>query len=339
MLGLPAAGLAQDASRREPIAIHIGGATLRPGGFLDVIGMSRSASTADSISTHFGSIPLSGTPGQSIFSGRNSRIQLNGDYQIGEVKLSGYFESDFLNTTPRQSDYRWRQYWGRARWGKWEILGGQAWSLLRPNRKGFDSDHDLMNTAVIDAAYHVGLLGVRRRQFRLGRSFGDYKAVFAWETQGNFLTRVTADKRFGHLEATAFTGHRGRRGATIAAYVNLAPRVRFATQESWLKRSAFEALGVVGAGPNGLAALQGLEVRATKRLELFSYAGLVYASHSTGNRLVREWTVGFDHRTPVPRIWGAVLLSLQYSKTDRYAWTGRTGEMTFVMYRARYTFN
>ena len=337
LAGSPAV-LAQEPPR-QPATIQIGGITLRPGGFLDIIGMSRSAATPDSISTHFGSLPFGDTPGQSIVSLRNSRVQLNGDYQLGEVKLTGYFESDFLNTTPRQSDYRWRQYWGRARWGKWELLGGQAWSLLRPNRKGFDSDRDLMNTDVIDAAYHVGLLGVRRRQFRLGRSFGDYKAVFAWESQGDFLTRVTADKHFGHIEATAFTGRRGRRGATASAVLKLAPRVRFVTQESWLKHSAYEALGVVAAGPNGWAALEGLEVRAARRLEVYSYAGLVYASHNAGNRLVREWTVGFDHRTSLPRIWGVVLLSLQYSKTDRYAWTGRAGEMSFVMYRARYTFN
>jgi hypothetical protein len=334
---LAAACAAQDRVP-EPHTITIGGVTLRPGGFVDTIGMSRSASTPDTISTHFGSIPLDATSGQSFVSLRNSRIQLMGDREWSGIQFTGYFESDFLNVTPQQSDYRWRQYWGRARFGKWELLGGQAWSLLRPNRKGFDSDHDLMNTDVIDAAYHVGLLGSRRRQFRIGRSFGDYKAAFAWETQGNFLARVTADKRFGHVEATAFTGHRGRRGVTVASTANLTPRLRFVTQEYWSKRAIFEALGVAGQGPNGMAAIQGLEFAANRYYEIYSYGGLVYASHSTGNRLVREWTLGADRRMAVPSLWGNLLMSLQFTKTDRFTWAGRSNDMTFVMYRLRYTF-
>jgi hypothetical protein len=328
---------AQDATQ-EPHTIAIGGVTLHPGGFVDVIGMSRTASTPDTISTKFGGVPLNDTAGQSIVSLRNSRLQLRGDRTWHGVQFTGYFESDFLNVTPRQSDYRWRQYWGRARFGKWELLGGQAWSLLRTNRRGFDSDRDGMHTEVIDAAYHVGLLGSRRRQFRLARSFGDYKAVFAWETQGNFLARLTADKKFGHLEATAFTGHRGRRGVTAAGVVNLAPRLRFVTQEYWSKRAIFEALGVVGAGPNGTATIQGLEFSATKHWEVYSYGGLVYGSQSAGNRLVREWTVGADRRMKVPTLWGSVLMSVQYTKTDRFTWAGRSGEMNFVMWRMRYTF-
>jgi len=323
---------------QEPHAITIGGVTLRPGGFLDVIGMARSASTPDSISTKFGSVPLSGTEGQAIVSLRNSRIQLMGDTSWHGVQFTGYFESDFLNTTLRQSDYRWRQYWGRVRFGKWEILGGQAWSLLRPNRKGIDSDRDMLHTEVIDAAYHVGLLGSRRRQFRFARSFGDYHAVFAWETQGEFLAKVTADKKFGHVEAAAFTGHRGRRGITASAAVKIAPRLRFVTQEYWSKRAIFEALGVIGAGPNGMASLEGLEFAPARNWQVYSYAGFVYGSHSAGNRIVREWTVGADRWLTLPDRMGALRFSLQYTKSDRLTWPGKSGDMDFVMYRMRYTF-
>jgi hypothetical protein len=322
----------------NPHTITIGGVTLHPGGFVDMIGMSRSASTPDTISTKFGSIPLVETAGQEIASLRNSRVQLMGDRIWDGIQFTGYFESDFLNATPQQSDYRWRQYWGRARFGKWELLGGQAWSLLRPNRRGIDSDKDGLHTDVIDAAYQVGLLGSRRRQFRLARSMGDYKAVFAWETQGDFLARVTADKKFGHLEATAFTGHRGRRGVTVAGVVKLGPRLRLVTQEYWSKRAIFEALGVVGQGPNGMSALQGMEFSLTKHLEVYSYGGLVYGSHSAGNRLVREWSVGVDRRMATPALWGSLLMSLQYTKTDRFTWAGRSGEMNFVMARLRFTF-
>jgi hypothetical protein len=330
---------AQETKPPKPLTVGIGSLTLRPTGFLDAIGMSRSATTADSVWTHFGSIPLAATPGQSFVSLRHSRLLLKGDLPWNGLKLSGYLESDFLNITAGQSAWRWRQYWGQVQLGKWEILGGQAWSLLRPNRKGIASDKDLMSTDVIDPGYHVGLLGLRRRQFRLARALGDYKAVFAWETQGNFLAKATVDKRFGHAELTAFTGHRGRKGVTVAGVFNVSQRLKLVTQEYWSKRAAFEAMGVVPTGPNGMAAIQGVEYRPCARLELYSYGGLVYASRTAGNRLVREWTAGADYRIGIPSIWGNVLLSVQYSQMDRSLWTGRSGAMNYLMYRARYTFN
>jgi hypothetical protein len=328
---------AQDVAP-EPHLVKLGGVTLQPSGFVDVIGMSRSASTPDSISTKFGNLPLVETDGQSIVSLRNSRLDLMSNAAWEGVKFSVYLESDFLNTTPQQSDYRWRQYWARARFGKWELLGGQAWSLLRPNRRGTDSDRDGLHTDVIDAAYHVGLLGSRRRQVRLARSLGDYKAVFAWEGVGNFLTRVMADKKLGHLEATAFTGRHRRRGVTASAMVNLTPRLRFITQEYWSKRAIFEALGVVGTGPNGMASIQGLEWNPVKHYELYSYAGLVCASRWVGNRLVREWTVGAERRWWVTVLRGEMRASVQLSHTDRSTWAGQSGDLGFVMYRVRYTF-
>jgi hypothetical protein len=327
---------AQEAPPAPP-AVKIGGVTLRPGGFIELIGETRSARTTDSVSTRFGNIPLDATPSESLVSARHSRLLTHAGYTRPGLSLTGFFESDFLNAAPGRSPYRWRQYWGRIQLGKWELLGGQAWSLLRPNRRGTASDRDVMNTDVVDPAYHVGLIGSRRRQVRLGRIFGDYQAVAAWETQGNFLAKVTADKPFGHLEAAAFTGRSGRRGVSVAAVLNLAPRFRFITQEYWSRRAAFEALNVVPKGPGGTAAIQGLEFRPSSRFEIYSYAGLVYASHTSGNRLVSEWTVGVDYRTPVPAIWGALVQSVQYSTTDRFAWTGRSGEMHFLMYRLRYT--
>jgi hypothetical protein len=49
-----------------PAYINWGALTLHPFGFIDLIGMSRSASTNDSVSTRFGHIPLSATYGQSL---------------------------------------------------------------------------------------------------------------------------------------------------------------------------------------------------------------------------------------------------------------------------------
>src|SRR5258708_26141995 len=224
-----------------PILVHIGPITLKPSGFLDSIGMSRSSITPDSVSTKFGRIPLTDGPGESLGTPRHSRMMLNGDWTAGPIEFSGYLESDFMNFTPRQSPYHWRQYWGQARIGQWEILGGQAWSLRRPNRLGTASDRDTMNTDVIDPAYHVGLLGSRLRQIRVTRTMGNYKAAMAWEGDGNLLTKIVHDKNRQHFEAGAFTGRFGRRGVTASAALTLTSRFRIVTQQYWSKRAAYQA--------------------------------------------------------------------------------------------------
>src|SRR5581483_3821041 len=146
----------------------------------------------DNVYTHFGAIPLTDTPGEALLSTAHSRVHLRGDTREGPVQLSGYAESDFLNPIPGQTPYRWRQYWGAVQWGNWEVLGGKAWSMLRPNRVGVASDTGLMNTLVLEPSYHIGIVGSRNRQFRLSRKIGDYHAVLGWETAGNFLFKATA---------------------------------------------------------------------------------------------------------------------------------------------------
>jgi hypothetical protein len=320
-------------------AQSIGGIHLKPGAFLELIGLTRTATTPDTISTHFGAIPLGDTSAESLWSARHSRLWLRGDRQAGPVALTFYLESDFLNPNLNQNPYRWRQYWGAARWGNWEISGGKEWSLLRPNRKGVQSETGLMNTLAIEPAYHVGLLGTRDRQFRLTRTIGDYHAVLAWETAGLFLAKAAADKKFGHVEIAALAGRREQRGISVAATLNLTGRVRFVTQEYWSKRAAYQALGVVPAALNGGSALEGVEFSATRHVDLYSYAGWVYADRSGGNRVVREYTAGGDYRIPAPSIHGAALFSLQFSRMDRALWTGQSGALFYAMYRFRFTFN
>ncbi len=342
---IAALALSADADERTaapgPVLVRAGALTLKPSGFLESIGMSRSSTTPDSVSTKFGKIPLTDEPGESLGTVRHSRLMLKGDLPAGRVKFSGYLESDFMNFTPGQSPYRWRQYWGQAQIGKWEIMGGQAWSLLRPNRVGTASDKDVMSTDVIDPAYHVGLLGSRLRQIRVARAMGNYKAALAWEGDGNVLTKIVRDKNRQHLEAGAFTGRFGRRGVTASAVISPASRFRIVTQQYWSKRGAYQALGVVPTGVNGLSTLEGIEAQVTKSLEVYSYGGLVYASraNASGNRLVRQWSVGLNHKVSARSLFGGLLMSLQYSHLDRAVWGGREGVMDYLMYRVRYTFN
>ncbi len=326
------------AQTLPPAPVELGGVSLRPGGFFEVIGMSRSATTGDNVSTHFGAIPLAATPAETIVSPRHSRLYLRADNRERPVQLTAYLESDFLNPNAAQTPFRWRQAWGAARWGKWQLLAGKAWSLLRPNRTGVESDSGLMNTIVVDPAYHTGIVGSRNRQFRLARSMGDYHAVFAWETAGRFLAKATMDKRFGHVELAAFAGHRAERGASAAATWNVKGPVRFVTQQYWSKGGADQALGLAPPHVSGGSALEGVEIAVTRHIDLYSYAGWVYAARSSGNRVVRQYTAGADYHIPAP-VRGTLLFSLQLSRLDRALWSPQAGTMTFAMCRFRYTFN
>jgi hypothetical protein len=323
----------------EPVLVHLGPLTLKPSAFLELIGMMRSATTADSVSTHFGNIPLEDTPGESLGSPRHSRLMLKGDLPAGPFHFSAYLESDFLNFTPGQSPYRWRHYWGQAQIGNWEILGGQTWSLLRSNRTG--TGMDAMNTDVIDPAYHVGLIGSRLRQIRVSRTMGIYKAAVAWEGVGNFVAKVARDTERQHYELAGFGGRTGRGGVAASAVAGLTPRFRLVTQAYWSQRGAYEALGVVPVGVNGVSTLQGIEAQVRKNLEVYSYGGLVYAAQgaASGNRLVRQWSAGVSQKVSLPSLRSGLLMSLQYSYLDRAIWAGKEGVMNFLMYRVRYTFN
>jgi hypothetical protein len=331
LLAVAAGAAPSQTARHRPLIVEIGGIRLTPGGFLDLIGMERSATTPDPIYTRFGAIPLGDTPGETLVSPAHSRVQLRADHIEGPLQLTAYVESDFLNPVPGAAPYRWRQLWGAVRWGGWELLGGKAWSLLRPNRVGVASDAGLMNTLVIEPAYHVGIVGSRNRQFRLSRTIGDYHAVFAWETAGNFLAKATVDKPFGHLELAALAGRRDQRGLSAAAVLRASRTLHVVAQQYWSKHAAAQALGVVPNGLSGGSSLEGLELDLTRRLNIYGYAGWVWAGRSPGNHVVREYTAGGSYRIPVPSVHGVAIWGLQYSHMSRDLWTGQSGAMDYLL--------
>jgi hypothetical protein len=300
--------------------------------------MTRSATTQDSVSTRFGQIPLVDTPGETVASAAHSRVQLKGDLPAGSIRFGGYVESDFMNPLPDSAPWRWRQYYGTAHWRNWELLGGEGWSLLRPNRSGVSSERELMNTHAIEPAYQVGLAGVRRRQVRLTREWGAQHAAVAWESNGDWVGKLTTDRRVGHLEAAGFTGRNGRGGANAAAIMKVSRQVRLIGQQFWSRRDVAEALNLVPANVGGWASLLGVEVPFSNWVEAYSYAGEVSARHSSGNHTVRQYSAGFNYRRYSRELFGTVLFSIQYAYLDRQVWDGRTGAMHYLMYRVRYTF-
>lgn len=162
----------------SPLQLHIGSTSITPVGFMDFTTVFRDRTGGSGIGTNFGSIPFANTvPGdlsEFRFSAQNSRIGFRADATVGGAHVLGYFESDFLGPSPgnaavsSNSDaLRLRLYWADLRKGKYEVLGGQSWSLLTPNRVGLSSlPGDLFYTQDIDVNYQVGLTWSRSPGFR-----------------------------------------------------------------------------------------------------------------------------------------------------------------------------
>ena len=176
--GGPAGGPAADSEKPSPLTFKIGSASLTPFGFMDFTGYFRSTGLGSGIGTSFGGIPLSNTPAgrlsETRFSAQNSRIGLRIDTKVGEQKILGYLESDFLGLAPtslaitsNSDSLRMRLYWVDITRGKFELLGGQSWSMLTPNRKGLSPlPGDIFYSQDMDTNYQVGLTWTRAPQVR-----------------------------------------------------------------------------------------------------------------------------------------------------------------------------
>lgn len=315
----------------KPFRLRLGPGVLYPSGFFESIGMYRTATTGDSVSTRFGRLPLRSTPGESLVSAGHSRMQACG--QVGNA--SGYVETDFLNN-PGNTPFRFRQYWGEYRIGKWRILAGQAWSLLRPNRAGITSEGGLMNTLVTDPAYEVGLAGVRNRQVRITREEGSWRFAVSYEAGKNFLGKIARDRGRMQVEVTGL-GSRHRAAGSVAAVLHAPRQIDIVSQQVFSHGAGPELLNTIPAGVNAYSTIQGIEVRARRTLELFAYGGATYGARSAGNRVVREWTVGFIQALFEQPPWGAATLSGQLSQVDRATWSLQHGDMTYFQVSFRYS--
>jgi flagellar motor protein MotB len=186
---------ALNTSDHSPLSFKIGDAQFTPGGFMDFTIVGRSTTTGNGIGTTFNSIPVNTTNGTTFaggvpelrFSNQNSRVALRVDAPVGGGQISGYVEADFLgliaqnaNVTSNSDSLRMRLYFGDYRIGKWEILAGQDWSMLTPNRKGINPfPNDIFYSQDMDTNYQVGLTWSRQPQFRVVYHPSDHWALGA----------------------------------------------------------------------------------------------------------------------------------------------------------------
>lgn len=173
----PVAKLA--AEELAPLYFRIGGAKFTPGGFLDFLGFFRSTNVGSGIATSFGSIPYSNTvQGQTSelrMGAASSRIALKVDSSVGANKVIGYIETDFVGNsapsmyvTSNSMTLRMRMFLADVQRGKFEVTGGQAWTMMTPSRRGLGVlPSDLFIPYTGDANYHVGYPWARQAQFRL----------------------------------------------------------------------------------------------------------------------------------------------------------------------------
>jgi hypothetical protein len=104
------------------------------------------------------------------FSAENSRLGLRVDAKAKGANVLGYFEGDFVGGSPSNNTqvssnsflFRIRQYYVDVRKGFWEVLAGQAWSMILPNRKAMSPlPADLFYTQVVDVNYTTDLFFAR----------------------------------------------------------------------------------------------------------------------------------------------------------------------------------
>jgi hypothetical protein len=172
----------------EPAAIRFKGITLTPGGFVAAESVTRTRATSSDINTPFNSIPYPGNAlsqvNESNFTARQSRLSLLAEGRYEAVKLTGYYEADWLGTgvtsNNRQSNsyvLRQRQIWGQAKTDSgWSFTGGQMWTLATEDRKGIDNRQEAI-PLTIDPQYTVGFTWARQYGVRVVKNFGDKFAL------------------------------------------------------------------------------------------------------------------------------------------------------------------
>lgn len=169
---------ATDDTKTSPLRFRIGAVDITPVGFVDLITVMRDRNLGSGIGSNYGGVPYNNTVAGNLrenqVSSQHSRLGARFDTMVKGWKVIGYVESDFLGIVPgnvsvtaNSDTLRLRLVWADVRKDKIELLGGQSWSLLTPNRRGLSPlPADVFTTQVLDANPHLGLVWTRSPGFR-----------------------------------------------------------------------------------------------------------------------------------------------------------------------------
>lgn len=163
----------------SPLQFRIGNAYVTPVGFMDFTSVFRNHDGGSTIGTNFAGIPYGNVFQNNLsefrMSMQNSRVGFRVDAKVHDAHVIGYMEADFLGNNPGNVEVssdsntmRSRLYWVDVRKSKWEVLGGQTWSLLTPGRSGISAlPGDIFFTQNIDVNYQLGLFWGRIPELRV----------------------------------------------------------------------------------------------------------------------------------------------------------------------------
>ena len=255
----PPASPQGEAAETSPLQFHIGSAYITPVGFMDFTSVWRSKDGGSSIGTNFAGIPYGNTfqtrLAESRFSMQNSRLGLRVDAMVKGAHVIGYMESDFLGFSPgnaavssNSNSLRSRLYWVDLRKSKWEVLGGQTWSLITPGRSGISPlPGDVFFTQNMDVNYQAGLVWGRIPEFRVVFHPSEKAALaFALDSPEQYIggsaggSLITAPAA---LTATYVGGELNNGGSTFGT-PNRAPDIIVKLALDPSKRFHFEVGGV-----------------------------------------------------------------------------------------------
>jgi len=132
----------------EPVgSFRVDNAVINIGGFVDFENIHRTTNTQGNINTPFAAIPFNNTPHGRVSelrtTAQNSRFSFKVTDKFAGNDVLGYLETDFSGNdapsvyqTSNPHTNRLRLYFMDLKRGKWEVLGGQSWGWLTPNRQG-----------------------------------------------------------------------------------------------------------------------------------------------------------------------------------------------------------
>ena len=239
----------------SPLAIHFKGITLVPGGFLAAETVTRERAMSSDVNTPFNSIPFaasgSGNTSEFYGSGRQSRLSLLAEGKLSTMKLTGYYEMDWLSAgvtsnSNQSNSYtnRMRQLWGQVAMNDGvTITGGQMWSLVTETRHGMDNRTETLPMS-IDAQYVVGFSWARQFGMRITKNFGN-KFWLGASLENSQVNAVSGN----NLPSNYFIGAAGTGGGLYPSTANYSfnsmPDIILKAAAEPTANSHFEVFGVV----------------------------------------------------------------------------------------------
>jgi hypothetical protein len=184
----------QPGKGESPLGIHIGDSVFTPLGFVDFISTTRSTNTGASTGTGFSGIPYANTAAGGLseerFSMQNSRFGFRVDSHVGDYKVLGYVEADFLGNAPtnlfvtsNSDTLRMRLFFVDIVKDAFEFEAGQTWSLMTPGRKNIGVlPADIFYSQDVDTNYQAGLTWARTPGVR-----------FTWNPSSSFHWAVALE--------------------------------------------------------------------------------------------------------------------------------------------------